>query len=157
MVSKGGKIIISLVVVLVVAVAWITWCVWRKRLAERKSQCIKPALTEKTCVHIDEEYDASSHIDEEYDESYKESDYNNLGSHHSKLNVHKCTSGTCKTCNPVGDAPSLHFVTLKKQVLKEEEALKEEAEPLPDFQNHLDVTLFPSDMDGEPESVEIEP
>lgn len=172
MVSKGGKIAISLVVVLVVAVAvaWITWCVWRKRPAECKSQSIKPAHTEETCVHVDEEDEAS----------YQECEYNNLGLHHSKLDVHKCKSGACKHCNPIGDAPSVHFVKSKERVLKEEEALKEEAEPMPDEQvdttrrrikffalfqrkpkenrkNHLDVTVIPTYMDGEPESIEIEP
>jgi hypothetical protein len=92
--------------------------------------------------------------------------------------VHKCKSGACKNCNPIGDAPSVHFVKLKKQVLKEEEALKEEAEPIPNEQvdrrrikffahfqrkpkenckNHLDDSVVPTYMDGEPESVEIEP
>lgn len=112
MVSKGGKITISLVVVLLTAVALIAWYVWRKRFAERKSQSIKPAGTEETCAHVDEDDEAN----------YKESDYDNLELQHSTLDVHKCNSVACRSCTPIGDAPSVHFM----KVLKEEKVVKED-------------------------------
>ena len=160
MVSKGGKITISVVVVvLIVAVAWITWCIWKKRFAESKLQNIKlkPTLTKETCVPIDE-------IDEDDDESYKECDYGNLGLHHSTLNVHKCRSGACKNCNPVGEAPSVRFVRVVKQGEAGKDGLRNKFFAL--FQqtpkenhnnNHPNLTVIPTDIDGEHESVEIEP
>lgn len=46
------------------------------------------------------------------DMTYMTSDMNNLGMHHSKLDVHKCSSASCDQCNPIirQEMPGVYFV-----------------------------------------------
>ena len=97
MVSKGGKAAISVVVILIV-LATLAW--WKRWYANRSLRDLKSMSTEESQNHAEETG------------SYMTSDFNNLGLSHSKLNVHRCTSGACLVCNPPikDDAPGVFFV-----------------------------------------------
>jgi len=49
------------------------------------------------------------------DMTYMTSDFNNLALHHSKLDVHKCSSASCDQCNPIirNDTNGVFFINSK--------------------------------------------
>jgi hypothetical protein len=162
MVSKGGKIAISLVVIVTIAVALMAWRFWKKRLVELKQEPVPQESINSTCT----KKSASSSVDED-DAGYKECDYNNLGMHHSQLNVHLCKSSTCEVCTQK-NPPTVLFVKSEGKTLKDlEEAtvVKDATKAMPNDgddrtsklpqDNHLDIAVLPTDISGEHVSVEI--
>ena len=141
------------------------WCVWRKRRVERKQQPVSQESIKSTCTK--KISSSSSHSVDEEDARYKECDYNNLGLHHSQLNVHLCKSSMCEVCTKK-DPPSVFFVTSEKKTLKDLEeaaAVKEATKTMPNDEdgrmsnlpqdNSLDIAVISTCTAREHVSVEI--
>ena len=112
--SKGEKAAIFVVASILLLLLLILFCLWRRHLHRRKEE---EAMANKSVATQDTAAVAPGRGSDGDDSSYKTSDFNNLGLHHSKLDVHWCTSGTCELCNPIQGhlLPGVSFVSSKSE------------------------------------------
>jgi hypothetical protein len=89
--NRAGKIAVAFMALLVFLLLLLC-CWWRREVARRKARAAGAGGGDNKSM--DDTYD-SAYLDED---SYMTSDFNNLGLHHSKLDVHECTSATCRAC-----------------------------------------------------------
>jgi len=130
MVSKGGKVAIAFVVVLIVAAAFlIAWHCWKK---DTVSRCL-PTFDEKDASTAPPVYEDT---DDEYEYNDKFA-FDNLGASHCGSDVHACRSASCEACNPASpkDADSVFFIKSRNETkgdssMKdiEEEGIEQEVE-----------------------------
>jgi hypothetical protein len=105
--SKAEKAAIATASILLLLLL-ILFCLWRRHMRRRQEEALanKSVATQDTAV--------PGRGTDADDSSYKTSDYNNLGMYHSKLDVHRCASGTCEVCNPTqNNPPGVSFVRSK--------------------------------------------
>lgn len=84
-------------------------CLWRRHLRRRHQEeaWTNPSVATQDTAMPGRGSDAD-------DSSYITGDFNNLGLHHYKLDVHRCKSGMCEVCTPTqDDPPGVFFVSSK--------------------------------------------
>jgi hypothetical protein len=107
--SRTGKVIVSVVALLLLLLLLL--CCWARRVMIMRRNRRLGATHESSPKTIAKRDDVSTagQISED-GESYTSTDFHDLGRYHSKLDVHKCTSATCRACNPalaIGKPPTL--------------------------------------------------
>jgi hypothetical protein len=112
--SKGEKAAIAIASIFLLLLL-ILCCLWRRHLRRQQEEAWgnKSVATEDTAREALAQ-GSNSFSDGDDDATYRTSDFNNLGLHHSKLDVHMCTSATCDQCNPMmKDPPGVFFISTK--------------------------------------------
>lgn len=93
----------------------ILFCLWRRHLRRKQEEAWASNKSVDTVDTTPGTPGRGTNSGSDGDDAtYMTSDFNNLGMHHSKLDVHVCTSATCDQCNPNKvDPPSVFFISSK--------------------------------------------
>lgn len=138
MVSKGGKVAIAFVVILLVAAALIGWYCWKKQRTSRSADNMSKDESTASPAHD---------TDDEYEEDIEMFGFENLGAAHCGSDVHVCHSASCGACNPVSmySDGAVCFIKAKngtKKVVEDIEEAKEEG-----VEQELDESIEEQDME----------
>ena len=111
--TKAGKWAVGLMALLLLLIILLFY-LWRRQARQERQQAWanKSVATDESSGGSPARKGAGGGDGGDDDKSYMTSDFNNLGLHHSKLNVHRCTSGMCEKCNPPDndEPPGVFFI-----------------------------------------------
>ena len=104
--TRAGKMAIAFMSALLLLLLLLCVICWRRRTREWDSKSVDTGDTQLSPGQRGSASDVGD------DMTYMTSDFNNLGLHHSKLDVHKCASASCDQCNPIirNNARGVFFV-----------------------------------------------
>lgn len=141
--SRAGKMAIAFMSVLILLLLLLCIVCWRRRSnRETDSKSIGTDGTDLSPGRkglFGGSRGSNSLSDDESYNTYLTSDFNNLGLHHSKLDVHKCASASCEQCNPIvrENERGVFFVNSREQGTPLSDIVEEECRSSSDYKSSI--------------------